>query len=318
MDQSTSNPPPTPTVGLTNKTKRESEADRQRKNKLSAAIEGYLYLAPTLIALTIFVFIPVVQSFQLSLTRSSFGRSIDVGFDNYVRLFNDDRYHDVIWTTLKFTMGTVPIGIALAVVLAIALSYPLKHLSWFYRLLIFVPIVISTAVTGVLFKWIYHPTVGYLNHLLGFFGIDGPTWLTQGDWPLVSIIIAVVWRQIGFNTIIALAGIQNIDGTLYEAAKVDGANLWHRIRHITLPLLSPTLFFLLIINVIGSLQVFGEIDILTNGSISTRTMLYSIYFEAFRSQNNGGASAQAFILFLLIVGLSFMQFVVVGKKVHYQ
>ena len=232
----------------------KSFAKNISRQQLKNALVGYAYLAPTLIILTIFVFIPIITSFQISLTRvAPFGNATrDVGLENYTRLLTDERYHDVIWTTLLFALGTVPTGIALSVFLGILLSYPLKHLSWFYRLLIFVPIVMSSAVTGVLFRWIYHPVVGYLNYALSWFGIDGPNWLNDADWALISVIMAVVWRQLGFNTIIALAGIQNIDEVYYEAAKVDGANLWHRIRHITLPMLSPTLFFLLVINIINS------------------------------------------------------------------
>jgi ABC-type sugar transport system permease subunit len=291
------------------------------RKKILAALEGYAYIAPTLIVLTIFVFIPIITSFQISLTRvAPFGNATrDVGFENYTNLLTDERYHDVLWTTFWFTLGTVPTGIAISVFLGILLSYPLKHLSWFYRLLIFVPIVMSSAVTGVLFRWIYHPVVGYLNYALTWFGIDGPNWLNDADWALISVMMAVVWRQLGFNTIIALAGIQNIDEVYYEAAKVDGATLWHRIVNITIPLLSPTLFFLMVINIINSLQVFGEIDVLTEGSRATRTMLYNIYFDAFRGTPlRGLASAQAYLLFLVILILSFVQFRFVGNKVHYK
>ena len=292
-------------------------------SKFKSAIEGYVYLAPTLIVLTIFVFIPIVTSFRLSLTRiAPFGnQSIFVGFGNYIRLFQDPDYLNSLRVSLLFTLGVVPGGITIAVILAIALSYPLKRLSWLHRLLIFVPIVISSAVTGVLFKWIYHPVVGYLNYALSLIGIDGPNWLSSKQWALVAVMLAVIWRQLGFNVIIALAGLQNIDSTYYEAAKVDGANLWHRIRHVTLPLLSPTLFFLFVINVIYSLQVFGEINILTLGGPggATNTLLYSIYYDAFvGTPFRGYASAQAYLLFLLILVMSFIQFRGFGRRVHYQ
>ena len=296
----------------------------RRKNTIKSAIEGYLYLAPTLILLTIFVFIPIFTSFRLSLSRvAPFGsQTIDVGLGNYIRLLSDPEYLNSLKVTFLFMLGVVPGGIAIAVFIAIALSYPLKRLSWFHRLLIFVPIVISSAVTGVLFRWIYHPIVGYLNYLLSIVGVDpGPNWLSSKQWALISVILAVVWRQLGFNVIIALAGIQNIDGSYYEAAKVDGANLYHRIRHITLPLLSPTLFFLMLINVINSLQVFGEINILTQGGPggATNTLLYSIYFDAFvGTPFRGYASAQAYLLFLIILIISFIQFRGFGRKVHYQ
>lgn len=292
-------------------------------NKTKAAIEGYLYLAPTLIILAIFVYIPIVTSFRLSLTRiAPFGnQSIFVGIGNYARLFSDPDYLNSLSVTLLFTLIVVPVGIILAIILAIALSYPVRRLSWFHRLLIFVPIVISSAVTGVLFRWIYHPVVGYLNYSLELIGINGPNWLSSKEWALIAVAFAVIWRGLGFNVIIALAGIQNIDSTYYEAAKVDGANIWQRIRNITLPLLSPTLFFLLIINVINTLQVFGEINILTEGGPggATNTMLYSIYYDAFvGTPFRGYASAQAYLLFLVILVISFIQFRILGRRVHYQ
>ncbi len=294
-----------------------------RKRKVKAALEGFLYLLPTLFILSIFVFIPIITSFQMSLTRiAPFGnQTINVGLGNYMRLFSDPDYLNTIKVTIIFTLIVVPVGVALAVFLAIALSYPLDHLSWFHRLLIFVPIVISSAVTGVLFRWIYHPVIGYLNYALLQIGIEGPNWLNSKEWALVAVAFAVIWRQLGFNVIIALAGVQNIDGTYYEAAKVDGASMWHRIRHITLPLISPTLFFLFIINFINSLQVFGEINILTEGGPggATTTMLYGIYYDAFvGTPYRGYASAQAYLLFILILIVSFVQFKWAGKKVHYQ
>ncbi|VAW43035.1 ABC transporter, permease protein 1 (cluster 1, maltose/g3p/polyamine/iron) [hydrothermal vent metagenome] len=290
------------------------------------ALEGYLYLAPTMIVLGIFVFWPIVSSFQMSLTRvAPFGGAvIDVGAEHYQRLWAElierGDFYNNLKVSLLFTLATVPTGIGLAVVLAIALSYPLTHLSWFHRTLIFVPIVISSAITAVIFRWLYNPATGYVNYWISLVGIDSINWLTSKDWALVSVAFAVVWRQLGFNVIIALAGVQNIDSTYYEAAKVDGANLWHRVRHITLPLLSPTLFFLLIINVINSLQTFGEINILTDGGPgqATTNMIYAIFIDGFvGTPLRGFASAQAYILALVIIGITLVQFRGFGRKVHY-
>ena len=301
---------------------------RSRFRQFGATIEGLLYLAPTLIGLGIFVFWPIVKSFQLSLNRiAPFGNQMRfVGLDNYTNLFTNADYWDSVRVTLIFVVGTVPVGIALAVVLAIALAYPLRNLSWLHRTLIFVPIVISSAVTGVLFRWIYHPVVGYLNYgmvQLGLFEAmqDAPNWLSSKDWALTSVIIAVVWRQLGFNVIIALAGVQNIDKSYYEAAKVDGANAWHRLRHITLPLLSPTLFFLLIINIIFSFQVFGEIDVLTQGGPgrATQTMVYDVYYDAFvGTPMRGLASTKAYLLAIMVVIMSYINFAAANRRVHYQ
>lgn len=299
-----------------------------RRKRIGATVEGLLYLAPTLIGLGLFVYWPIVESFRLSVNRvAPFGNQMRyVGLDNYRNLLTDPEYWDSVRITIIFVLGTVPVGIFLAVVLAILLSYPLRHLSWLHRTLIFVPVVISSAVTGVLFRWLYHPVVGYLNYWMVQIGLfdsmkDAPNWLADKEWALAAVIIATTWRQLGFNVIIALAGVQNIDNSFYDAAKVDGANAWQRIRHVTIPLLSPTLFFLLIINVIYSFQAFGEIHILTQGGPgrATMTLVYSIFQDAFvGTPMRGIASAQAYLLALMVIAMSYIQFVTVNKRVHYQ
>jgi ABC-type sugar transport system permease subunit len=296
---------------------------RKTWNKVMAALEGYLYLVPTLIILIIFVFVPVFTSFSLSLNRTApFGsRQIFVGAGNYIRLLTDPDYWNSIRVTLLFTLGTVPTGLILAVLLAVALAYPLRHLSSLHRLLIFVPVVISSAVAGVLFRWLYHPVVGYLNYWLSLIGIQGPNWLADKQWALVAITLATIWKEMGFNVIIALAGVQNIDTTFYDAAKVDGASAWQRFRHVTLPLLSPTLFFLLVINIIHSFEAFGQIHVLTEGGPgqATNVLVYSIFYDAFvGTPQRGYASAQAYLLALMVISMSIIQFRVLGRKVHYQ
>jgi len=299
-----------------------------RRRTLWRAIEGYLYLAPTLIGLAVFVFWPIVESFKLSLNRiAPFGnQQIFVGLGNYTRLLTSSDYWNSVRVTLLFVLGTVPTGIILSVLLAILLAYPLGKMASVHRTLIFVPVVISSAVAGVLFRWLYHPVVGYINYWLVSLGLfdsmgDAPNWLASTQWALFAVIVATTWRQLGFNVIIALAGVQNIDSSFYDAAKVDGANAWQRIRHITLPLLSPTLFFLFIINVIYSFQAFGEIHILTAGGPgqATTTMVYSIFYDAFvGTPQRGIASAQAYMLALMVVFMSFVQFAGINRRVHYQ
>lgn len=300
----------------------------QRRKQIGSAIEGYLYLAPTLLGLGIFVFWPILESFKLSLNRiAPFGnQQIFVGLGNYSRLMTSSDYWESVKVTLLFVLGTVPTGIILAVMLSLLLSYPLGKLTSLHRTLIFVPVVISSAVAGVLFRWLYHPVVGYFNYWLVSLGLfesmgDAPNWLSSKQWALFAVIVATTWRQLGFNVIIALAGVQNIDSSFYDAAKVDGANAWQRVRHVTLPLLSPTLFFLLIINVIYSFQAFGEIHILTEGGPgrSTTTMVYAIFYDAFvGTPQRGIASAQAYLLAIMVVVMSFVQFAGVNRRVHYQ
>ena len=284
---------------------------------------AYLYLAPTMVVLAVFVYFPIIESFRLSMRRvAPFGSSeIFVGMDNYTRLLGSGEFWNNVLVSVFFMIGTVPIGIAIAVAISLLLSYPVSRLSWLHRTLIFVPVVISSAVTGVLFRWLYNPVVGHLNTWLGSIGIDGPDWLTSGNWALFAVTVAVVWRQLGFNVIIALAGLQQIDETYYEAAKVDGAGTLARIRHITLPLLSPTLLFLVVINIIISFQAFGEIDILTQGGPgqSTENLVYSVFVDGFvGTRFRGLASAQAFLLALIIIGFSFLQFRGFRKRVHYR
>ncbi|MFO7634221.1 MAG: sugar ABC transporter permease [Caldilinea sp.] len=300
----------------------------RRRRKFWPTIEGYLYLAPTLLGLLIFVFIPIFTSFQLSLNRiAPFGNVMRfVGLDNYRNLLSSPDYWDSVRITLIFVLGTVPTGIALAVMLALLLSYPLGKMSWFYRALIFVPVIISSAVTGVLFRWLYHPVVGYLNYWMVQLGLfenmqQTPNWLGSKEWALLAVIIATTWRQLGFNVIIALAGVQNIDETFYDAAKVDGAGILQRIRHITLPLITPTLFFLLIINIIYSFQAFGEIHILTQGGPgrATNTLVYNIFQTAFvGTPQRGIASAQAYMLAIMVVLMSFINYAAANRRVHYQ
>jgi ABC-type sugar transport system permease subunit len=297
---------------------------RRTRGRLGAfSIKPYMYLLPTLFILGVFIYYPIIESFRLSLNRvAPFGsQEIAVGFDNYRRLLTSSEFWDTVKVSLWFMVGTVPVGIGLAVVIALLLSYPLKRLNWFYRTLIFLPVVISSAIAGVLFRLLYNPVVGFFNYWLGLIGVDGPNWLTERTWAIVAVTITVVWRQLGFNVIIALAGIQNIDEQLYEAAKVDGAGTFRRIWHITLPMLSPTLFFLAIVNVIISLQAFGEINILTDGGPgrATTNLVYQVFVDGFvGTRFTGRASAQAFLLAVMIIAISVIQFRGLGKRVHYQ
>lgn len=296
---------------------------RSRKRYKRGSSKAYLFLLPTFIILFVFVYYPIIESFRLSTQAVPpfGGEGIPVGFRNYSRLLQSSDFWDTVKVSLWFMVGTVPIGIGLAVIIALLLSYPLKRLNWFYRTLIFVPVVISSAIAGVLFRLLYNPVVGFFNYWLSLVGIDGPNWLTERNWALVAVTIAVVWRQLGFNVIIALAGIQNIDPALYEAAKIDGAGTFARIRFITLPQLSPTLFFLAIINVIISLQAFGEINILTDGGPgrATTNLVYQVFVDGFVGTHFlGRASAQAFLLAVMVIFISFVQFRGLGKRVHYQ
>lgn len=303
----------------------ESARDIPRTKKPSWGTTGkaMLFVLPTFLVLGVFVYFPIIESFRLSLNRvAPFGsKEIYVGFNNYVRLLSSAEFWGTVKVSVFFMVGTVVFAIGFAVAIAILLSIPLRRFSWYYRTMIFIPVVISSAIAGVLFRLLYNPVVGFFNYWLSLIGIDGPNWLTSSTWSLIAVTITVVWRQLGFNVIIALAGIQQIDAQLYEAAKVDGAGTFRRIWHVTLPMLTPTLFFLLVINVITSLQAFGEINILTDGGPgkATTNIVYQVFVDGFVGTHFvGRASAQAFLLALLIIGISIAQFKSFGKRVHYQ
>ena len=303
----------------------ESVGDIPRAKKPSWGVTGkaMLFVLPTFLVLGVFVYFPIIESFRLSLNRVApfGGKEIFVGFNNYVRLLSSSEFWGTVKVSVFFMVGTVVFAIGFAVAIAILLSIPLRRFSWYYRTMIFIPVVISSAIAGVLFRLLYNPVVGFFNYWLSLIGIDGPNWLTSSTWSLIAVTITVVWRQLGFNVIIALAGIQQIDAQLYEAAKVDGAGTFRRIWHVTLPMLTPTLFFLLVINVITSLQAFGEINILTDGGPgkATTNIVYQVFVDGFVGTHFvGRASAQAFLLALLIIGVSIAQFKGFGKRVHYQ
>lgn len=302
---------------------RATDATAGRWRRRAEGLKAYVYLLPALVVLAAFVYYPIIESFRLSLNRvAPFGDAeIFIGLGHYERLLTSSEFWNNVSVSLWFMVGTVPVGIGLAVAVALLLSYPVTRMSWLHRTLIFVPVIISSAIAGVLFRWLYNPVIGHINTWLGAIGIDGPNWLTSRTWALFAVTVAVVWRQLGFNVIIALAGLQQIDDSYYEAAKVDGASTAQRIRHITLPLLSPTLFFLVIVNVIFSLQAFGEIDILTSGGPgqATENLVYSVFVDGFvGTRFRGLASAQAFLLALMIIAVSFLQFRGFRKRVHYQ
>lgn len=304
---------------------RKSSSDVPRAAKPSWGVTGkaMLFILPTFLVLGVFVYFPIIESFRLSLNRVApfGGKEIFVGLNNYVRLLGSSEFWGTVGVSIFFMVGTVVFAIGFAVAIAILLSIPLRRFSWYYRTMIFIPVVISSAIAGVLFRLLYNPVVGFFNYWLSLVGIDGPNWLTSRTWALIAVTITVVWRQLGFNVIIALAGIQQIDAQLYEAAKVDGAGASRRIWHVTLPMLTPTLFFLLVINVITSLQAFGEINILTDGGPgkSTTNIVYQVFVDGFVGTHFvGKASAQAFLLALLIIGVSIAQFRSFGKRVHYQ
>jgi multiple sugar transport system permease protein len=221
--------------------------------------------------------------------------------------------------TTYYVLGTVPVRTALALLLAIALNQQLRAMSW-YRAAFFLPTITSAVAAATVWRWIYEPNFGLLNSFLYTIGVSHPpTWVSSPVWAMPGLILVGVWQRVGFQMVIFLAGLQAIPNHLYEAASIDGANWWARFWHITVPLISPTTFFVLVISVIESYQVFDQAFILTEGGpgYATTTIVYYIYNYAFQFFKMGYAAAIAWILFLIVFLLTVAQFRLQSRWVHY-
>jgi multiple sugar transport system permease protein len=285
-------------------------------------IAGYLFLLPNLIGFVIFTALAVVASAAISLTSWDLLSDPEfVGFQNYVELLTDDPlFRTVLWNTFYFTIVSVPVSTALALGLALLFNTGLRAIPLF-RTAYFLPVITATVVVALVWRWFFNPDFGILNYMLYRLGVDSPpNWLASRTWAMPSVIILSVWKQVGYNMVIFLAGLQAVPATLYEAAAIDGAGRWNRFLNITLPMLTPTTFFVLVISIINSLQVFDAVLVLTNGgpANATRTMVYHIWEEAFVFLEMGYAAAVAWILFLIVFLVTLLQWKLQARWVHYE
>ncbi|TES58008.1 sugar ABC transporter permease [Halalkalibacterium halodurans] len=280
-----------------------------------------LYLFPSLLLFSIFLFFPMIRTVYLSffLTDAQGNAALFVGLENYLYLFQSDPFRKSASATFLFVLYTVPTGVLLALFLALIANEKLRGIGLF-RTIFSSTMGMSVAASAVIWLFLFHPTVGILNSILGFIGIDSIPWLLDPKWALISIAITTIWMNTGFSFLVLLGGLQNIDQHLYESARIDGAGYFYQLFRITVPMLSPTLFFIITITFIHSFQSFGQVDILTGGgpAEATNLIVYSIYQDAFINYQFGTASAQAVILFLLVLLLTLVQFKFGEKKVHYQ
>lgn len=279
------------------------------------------FLAPALVLLGLFVFYPLVQSIYHSFTRWDLVQSPAwVGLRNYSLLLDDPRFWQAVRVTTVFTVATVGISVGLGLALALLVDSVLsRRLSRFYQAIFFVPVMVSLVIAATVWLYVLQPEFGPLNHLLARLGIEGPRWLRSSVWALPVIIGMNVWRDAGYNMILFLAGLQNVPHEYHEAAMIDGANGRQRLRYITLPLLAPTTLFVLVVALIRSFLVFTEIHVLTQGgpADSTLALVYLIWQEGFRYYRAGYSSAIAVVFFLVVVVFSFVQLMLVERRVHY-
>lgn len=291
-----------------------------RQREIKKFLTALLYLSPALIIFTTFVFIPLVRSIRLSMYLTDpLGRAVKfVGLLQYQRLFENDVFINSLSRSVLFVLYTVPATLVVSMGLALLGNLRLRRIDIF-RMIFSITIAVSGATAALIFMYLYNPSLGWLNYLLSLVGISPVPWLIDERFALPAVALTTVWLQVGLNTVIMLAGMQGIPEELYESAMIDGATVWSKFRHITLPLLSPTLFFLLIVNTLNAFQTFTQIHVMTSGGPldSTNVLVYSIYREFYFNGKYGFAAAQSIMLFLIILFLTTIQFGVVEKRVHY-
>jgi len=274
-------------------------------------VTGWLFVTPVALGILIFSIYPVLFSLYASLTSwDLISPPHWIGIQNYVDLFTTDRFFGVaLRNSAVYSLGTVLPGLALALIFAVLLNQEISG-RFVYRAIYFIPVVAPGVAVAILWTWIYEPNFGILNFLLRIVGIRGPRWLGSSQWALISIIIMAIWSGLGYDIVIFLAGLQSISKDYYEAAAIDGANALQKFRHVTLPLLSPVTFFVLVLGVINSFQAFTAPYVMTGGGPANATMMLVLYLynQAFRFQHMGLASAVAYCLFFIVVGLTVVNF----------
>jgi multiple sugar transport system permease protein len=284
------------------------------------ALLFYLLISPWLLGFVCFVLGPMIASFIISLTKwDLLTPARFIGFKNYAKALNHD---PLFWTSLKVTFSFAIFAVPLSMIFSLGLALLLNQAVWgmrLFRTIFYLPAVVSGVSVMVLWIWIFNPEIGLLNTALGYFGIKGPGWIFDPDWALPSLVLMSLWG-VGGGVIIWLAGLKGIPTSLYEAAELDGATTWHKFRNVTLPLLTPTIFFILIMDIVGALQKFGEAYVMTKGGPMNSTLFYNFYLftNAFENFNMGYASALAWFLFLIILTLTLFVVKSSAAWVHYE
>lgn len=298
---------------------RPTRSGRRSLRRLRYALTVLLFLAPSAVPLVLFTFVPMIRAFWTSLHQWNLLSAMKwVGLGNYTHLLQDADTHRAFLNTLYYIVGYLPLvyvgGLALA--LALNAAIPARN---FLRGLYFLPVVTSWIVVALIWRWLLNPEVGVVNYLLSLVGIAGPGWWTDPSWAMPSIILASAWKDLGFVMIILLAGLQGIPQDLYEAARTDGAGWWARLRYITLPMLSPTTFFVVVISLINGFQVFDQVYAMTGGGPAgaSTVVVQQVYDLTFRYNQAGMASALSWLLFLLVLAVTVVQMVGQRRWVNY-
>jgi multiple sugar transport system permease protein len=291
----------------------------KQKYKKGDFLSAMLFLSPTLVIFTAFILFPVFFSFYLSFHSWNMfsGDTTFVGLENYSRMIQDAEFWQVLGNTAVYTFGTIPINMALSLWVAYLLNKKLKGKK-FLRTAFFAPVIISPVAAAVIWRWMYDPNFGLVNYLISFLGIGSINWLNEPTAAMFALIIMGVWKTFGINMILFSAGLQGIPDNYYEAAELDGAGKWAKFYHITIPMLAPTTFFIMIMSMISSFQVFDIVYVLTSGGPmgSTKVLVFYVYEYAFKFFEMGYASAISYFLFAVLFILTMLQVKYMKSKVY--
>lgn len=287
---------------------------------------AYAFLGPAFFFLIVLIVFPILFAFWISLHDWSLipQPTPFLGFQNYIEAIQDPLTLKSLRNTLYYTVMVVPVGMGVALALALVMNQDGLPFRTLFRTVYFIPVITSWVAVSFVWVWMFEPRWGFVNAFLSWFGITGIKWLASPTWALPAIIIVAIWKGLGFSMVLFLAGLQSIPREMYEAARIDGANRWQNFRFITFPLLNPTIVFITVTGVIGSLQVFTPAVIMTTrqgeagGPIdSTRVMVYHIYATAFRYNNLGYGATLAFLLFVLILAITLIQLRLTQREIEY-
>lgn len=317
-----------------------------RKRYLRETLIAYLFLLPAGLIIFTFHLLPVFYAFYISLHKWILVKGSFLGLGNFIKVFKDPDFYQSLQVTVYYVLGTVPLTIIFSLFIAYLLFQKIRGLSVF-RTLYFLPYIVSAVAAGAVWTWIFNPRFGPLNMVLGAIGISSQKWLLEPrgifeligrsfgvalpSWAagpseaLVAIMVFAIWQVMGFDIVVFLAGLGSIPNELYEAARIDGANGWQLFRRITVPMLSPTTFFVMIISIIGSFQAFNHIYVMTTASAgtlggplgTTSTLTIYMFRQFWDNQNMGYGAALAFVLFAIILMLTVLQNQILEKRVHY-
>ena len=279
-----------------------------------------VFLLPSLIPLLAFVIGPMISAAWTSLhSWNLIGPMKWVGLDNYAYLLSDPATHQAFLHTVYYIVGYLPLVYVGGLALALALNSRLRGRAVF-RGVYFLPVITSWVVVALVWRWLLSPSNGVVNTVLSWVGIEGPGWWADPAWAMPSIILASAWKDLGFVMVILLAGLQTINPDLYEAAELDGAGWWRRLRSITLPLLSPSTFFVIVLSLINGFQVFDQVYVMTGGgpNDASRVVVQQVYDLTFRYGQAGMASALSWLLFFVILVITLIQFYGQKKWVNYE